>query len=415
MVTMFKRPAEFILLLGLVIALPLLEAPKNLLWGAWIITWLYHRVRDKDYGGPWDAWDSLIALWIASGYVVAAFAGLHNKEWGGANDILRYGSILWALKRSGYGEKEFRWLIVTVIISTLIALGVALWSLFVSHASHTLELDSVGHVNHSAIYLAISYGIALAALMAFWGRLGWVWRVAGLLAVGVFAAGVFISLSRGAVGAMLVLTFFMSLAWSRKSKAIAAITMAMLVATASIAYFSKVDVLTKAQNRMAADDVLSERGEIWNAAVVTWRHFPLFGVGMGNYGQISTERIKQWVEAPGRTYVASNYPPKYLAYSHGHSLYLTTLAERGVFGFGVVMMVLLAWFYGLLRYLPSAHDENMAWMLWGGSLSAWLVTVGVGTVNTTLHHEHAILSMLMLGAWLAYLGRRMRPQAAHKV
>ncbi len=399
---MFKHPAEFALLLGLVVFLPLLEAPKNLLWGAWIITWLYHRVRDKDYGGPWDSWDSLIVLLIASGYVVAAFSGLQNDEWGGANDVLRYGSILWVLKRSGYGEKEFRWLIVATIISTLIALGNGLWSLFVSHTRHSLELDSVGHVNHSAIYLAISYGIALAAVMAFWGRLGWLWRVAGLLAVGVFAAGVFISLSRGAVGAMIALTFFMSLAWSRRSKTIAAITMAALIGTASIAYFSKVDVFSKAQNRMAADNVLSQRGEIWNAAVVTWRRFPLFGVGMGNYGQISTERIKQWVEASGRTYVASNY----LSYPHAHSLYLNTLAERGLFGLVVLVMLLSAWFYWLLRYLPGAHDENMAWMLWGGSFSAWLVTVGVGTVNTTLHHEHAILSMVVLGAWLAYLKLR---------
>lgn len=407
---MFKRPTEFILLLGLVIALPLFEAPKNLLWGAWIIAWLYHRVRDKDYGGPWDTWDSVIALLIASGYVVAAFAGLHNKEWGGANDVLRYGSILWALKRSGYGENEFRWLIVTVIISTLIALGNGLWSLLVSHTRNALELDSVGHVNHSAIYLAISYGIALAAVMAFWGRLGWVWRVAGLLAVGVFAAGVFISLSRGAVGAMLVLTFFMSLAWSRRSKAIAAITMATLIGTASIAYFSKVDVVTKMQSRMAADDVLSQRGEIWNVAVEAWKRYPLFGVGMTNYNQISMERVQQWVEASGRTYVASNY----LGSSHAHSLYITTLAERGLFGLGVLMIVLLAWLYSLLHYLPSARDDDMAWMLWGGSFSAWLVTVGVGTVNTTLHHEHAILSMLIQGMWLAYLGWRMRPQDVPK-
>ena len=411
MTKMFQRPAEFILLLGLVIALPLFEAPKNLLWGAWIITWLYLRIRDKDYGGAWDIWDSLIVMWIASGYVVAAFAGLHDSEWGGANDILRYGSILWALKRSGYGEKEFRWLIVTVIISTLIALGVALWSMYVSHSRWTLEFHSVGHVNHSAIYLAISYGIALAAVMAFWGRLGWVWRVAGLLAVGVFTAGAFISLSRGAVGAMLVLTFFMSLAWSRKSKAIAAITMAMLITTMSIAYFGQMAVVTKYQSRMAADDVLSQRGEIWNVAVEAWKRYPLFGVGMTNYNQISMERVQQWVEASGRTYVASNY----LSYAHGHSLYFNTLAERGLFGLGVLVMLLSAWFYGLLRYLPGVHAENMAWMLWGGSFSAWLVTVGAGTVSTTLHHEHAILSMLMLGIWLAYLGRRMRHQDVSKV
>ncbi len=409
MINKLKYPCEFYLLIGLAIALPLLEAPKNLLWGAWIVTWLYHRVRDKDFGGPWDTWDSLIALWIASGYVVAAFAGLHNSEWGGANDILRYGSILWAVKRSGYGEKELRWLIVTVIISTLIALGDAFWSLYVSHSRAALELDSVGHVNHSAIYLAISYGITLAALMAFWVRLSGMWRVAGLLAIGVFVMAIFIASSRGAVGAMLALTFFMSLVWLRKSKTIAAIVMATLVVYASVAYFGQVEVVTKQQSRVTAGDVLSERGEIWNAAVEAWRRFPLFGVGMSNYNQINLERVKQWVEASGRTYVASDYRGS----SHAHNLYINTLAERGLIGLGVLMAVLLAWFYWLLRYLPRRDDEEMAWALWGGNLAAWLVTVGVGTVNTTLHHEHAILSVLILGMWLSYLGRRRTPVPLH--
>lgn len=411
MVKMFKRPAEFMLLLGLVITLPLFEAPKNLLWGAWIIVWLCHRVRDKDYGGPWDSWDSVIVLLIASGYVVAAFAGLHNKEWGGANDVLRYGSILWALKRSGYGENEFRWLIVATIISTLIALGNGLWSLVVSHTSNALELGSVGHVNHSAIYLVISYGIALAALAAFWGRLSWMWRVAGLLAVGMFTAGVFITASRGAAGIMLVLTFFMSLVWLRKSKTIAAIVMAALVVSGSAAYFGQVAVVTKYQTRVAADDVLSHRGEIWSAAVEAWKRYPFFGVGLSNYNQISMEKVEQWVEASGRTYVANEY----LGTSHAHSLYFTTLAERGLFGVGVLMGLLLAWLYSLLRYLPGTQDSELAWALWGGCFSAWWVTVGVGTVNTTLHHEHAILSMLMLGAWLAHLGQRRRQESSAKV
>lgn len=410
MVATFKHPAEFILLLGLVLALPLFEAPKNLLWGAWIIVWLYPRVRDKDYGGPWDIWDSLIALWVASGYVVAAFAGLSNDEWGGANDILRYGTILWALKRSGYGAKEFRWLIVTVVVSTLIALGAGFWSWYVSGSHKALELHSVGHVNHSAIYLAISYGIALAAIMAFWARLGGMWRVAGVLTTGVFAVAVFMTSSRAAAGAIVVLTLFMALVWLRKSKTMAAIVMAALVVAASIAYFGEVAVVAKYHSRVAGDDVLSLRGEIWNTAMEAWKRYPVFGVGMNNYSQISLEKVEQWVGASGRTYVASSY----LSYSHAHSLYLTALAERGLFGFGVLMMVLSAWLYGLLRYLPGAHDEDMAWVLWGGSFSAWLVTVGVGTVNTTLHHEHAILSALMLGMWLAYLGRRRTLRGAHE-
>ncbi len=398
----FKRPVELILLLGLVLFLPLLEAPKNILWGGWMMVWLYHRLADQDFGGAWDGWDSLIALWIASGYVVALFAGIHYQEWRGANDLLRYGLILWALKRSGYGERELQWLLVTTIISSLIALSDALWTVYVAHSRELLELRSVGHVNHSAIYLAISYGVALGTLLVYGKRLGWLWRTAGLLSIGALAAGVFISASRGAVGAIITLTLLMALVWLRKSKAIAGLTIVALTVSLSIAYFSKPDVVVKYQARLAAGDPLSYRGEIWNTALEAWRRFPLFGVGMHNYDQISLERVKQWVEATGRVYTASDY----LANTHAHSLYFTTLAERGVFGFTVLIAVLTAWLYELWRFLPGAADDNMTWMLWGGSFSAWWVTVGVGAANTTLHHEHAILSVLLLGAWLAYLKLR---------
>jgi hypothetical protein len=39
-------------------------------------------------------------------------------------------------------------------------------------------------------------------------------------------------------------------------------------------------------------------------------------------------------------------------------------------------------------------------MLWGGAAAALITTAAIGIVNTTLHHEHGLLAMLLLGAWL---------------
>ena len=41
-----------------------------------------------------------------------------------------------------------------------------------------------------------------------------------------------------------------------------------------------------------------------------------------------------------------------------------------------------------------------------GSAGAWIVTCGVGMVNTTLHHEHGLLAALLLGLWLSTLSPR---------
>ena len=43
--------------------------------------------------------------------------------------------------------------------------------------------------------------------------------------------------------------------------------------------------------------------------------------------------------------------------------------------------------------------------LWGASLSAWIVTCGVGVVNSTFHHEHAILAFLFLGLHLSLISK----------
>ena len=94
-----RYPIEFAFLALLIVFLPAFEAPKNIFWVAYVVTWIFNRVRDKDFGGKWQTWDTLIVLWIASGYIVAAFAGLKHEEWLGPLDIVRYGSIFWLVMR----------------------------------------------------------------------------------------------------------------------------------------------------------------------------------------------------------------------------------------------------------------------------------------------------------------------------
>jgi len=104
-----------------------------------VLTWLYNRFRARDWGGPWDNWDSLIAIWIASAYVVAAFAGIHHDEWSAANDVLRYCSVLWLLKRSRLHERALLAILVTVVLSTLVGLVWGWWELSVSRTEPALK------------------------------------------------------------------------------------------------------------------------------------------------------------------------------------------------------------------------------------------------------------------------------------
>jgi O-antigen ligase len=158
----------------------------------------------------------------------------------------------------------------------------------------------------------------------------------------------------------------------------------------------------KSWDNAQANNVFSYRDGLWRVALAAWRQHRWFGVGMDNFGRITPERVRAWDADAGRTHD----PSRYFFSSHGHSLYANTLAERGVVGATALSIVLLAWAATMVRYRPRRTDDDEEWLVWGCAVSAWVVTVAAGLVNTTLHDEHGILAALLLGLWLSRLPLR---------
>ena len=392
----FPRRAEFLWLMGLAFFLPLFEAPKNICWIAYVLTWTYNRREAGSWGGPWDRWDTLIALWIASGYVVATFSGVHQDEWREANDLLRYGSILLLVKRSRFGEIELLSILATVIGATLLTLAWGYWRVFVSGSGHEVGLHSVGHVNHSAIYMTIVFGTALSLTIFYWRRMGLATKTAMSLAVLALVVSVFITGSRAAAGAaVLFLLALGGTALARRHHLARNGVFAALIGVA-VVFAVNPRVINKTISQSDEGLVLSYRDKIWANGLVEWRAFPLFGVGMGNFGKVRLGELERWNAAQSWSIRAS---PQGM-WPHAHSLYVNTLAERGLFGFGVLLIVILAWGGALIRAVPKVDDPPIAWTIFGAALAGWLTTVAVGVVNTTLHHENAILSVLLFGLCL---------------
>ena len=396
----FRYPNEIAILLALVFFIPLFEVPKNLLIVAFAATWIVNRARDgwaAHCGGRWDWWDTLFVAWIGGGYVIALFAGLHKNEWHAVNDIWRYVSLAWLLKRSGYGEREWRAVYAMIGLSTGLATLWALVALLFPHRYQGIELHSVGHVNHSATYIAIAIGAVLSGLVAFWLQLSARMRAAGVVILALLATGIVLAGSRAATLVTLIVIVLIGALWSRRSKAVMlAIAVALAVFATSIQTFDK-DMHRKNElAKLSANPMLNERYPMWNQAIAAFRAHPWFGVGLDNFYDIDVGTVKRWVAEQGGVYD----PASYAGSSHAHSLYLTALAERGIFGLSIVLAALLAWGISLLRRWPRAADPHVQWMLWGGAASALIVTVAIGIVNTTLHHEHGLIAMLLLGSWL---------------
>lgn len=397
------RRTEFWILAGLLFTLPLFEAPKNILWVLYVLVWLGRRARTRDFGGPWDAWDTLIAALIASAALSAIFSGLHHKEWNGALDVLRYGSVLWLLKRSRFDERELAVLWGALAFGAVAALLHGYWRLEVTGKRRFLELKSVGHVNHSAIYLAILLGGAVSVVAAYWRRLGPSARAGTAMLLTLFAVSLFVMQSRTAIGTALALVVLLGVAWWPRSRVIAVATLLAVAGVMAVAVLSSVDVVKKHEERAAEGNVLAYRTQIWNTARAAWERFPLFGVGMDNYSAIEPDAVRQWRAEAGKPFDERTFIVKS---GHGHSLYYNTLAERGTVGFAALAAVLLAWVWRLARRYPGRGGDERGWALWGGASSAWFVTVVAGVGNTTLHSEHALLAVTFLGLWLGDDRRR---------
>ena len=396
-----RYPVETGLLVALAFFLPLLEAPKNLAWLGFAAAWLWNRATARDFGGRWDLWDALIAAWIASAYVVAAFAPMPLQEWKGANDLLRYGSILWMVKRGGYGAAEFRLVLGALVLSVLASLVPGWWT-HLTKPYAALQLKSVGHVNHSAIYLAIVFGLASAWLFAHWKVWDRARRTVALLGWAILVASLVATASRGAVAAAFLLVLALAVAWWPRWRAPLYGAVAVIAATLALAVALDTELVAKHERVAAEDNVLNARDKVWNMGFAAWERYPWFGVGISNYSVISLERVREWRSLAGKPFDATQYAGT----NHAHSLYVNTLAERGLVGAAALLAVLLAWAAWLVRRRPRATDGDLDWLLWGGALSAWTITVTVGLVNTTLHHEHGILATLLLGLWLTSLPRQ---------
>lgn len=119
---------------------------------------------------------------------------------------------------------------------------------------------------------------------------------------------------------------------------------------------------------------------------------------MGNFREISDARICKWLEAEEKLFDTEKY---FRPFSHAHNLYINMLAERGAVGLG---SLLFPWRLRLELSGSCADQRSFPehFLSWGAAFSAWFVSIVTGLANTTLHHEHALLSMVLLAGWLSW-------------
>ncbi|MDB5799479.1 MAG: hypothetical protein JWL63_418 [Rhodocyclales bacterium] len=391
---------EFVLLCLFSIALPIVEAPKNIFWALFLLLWIGRSAQTRNWGQLSIRWDALFAALLAVPIISVVVSAPYPHKWNELGDIAGYVSLGWMLARSRLTPRQITILFICLIAATLAGVAQGYWMLATDPKRVWLQLNSVGHVNHSALY---GMGIAsLAAVLscAEWFTAGVRDNVKrGLAALGaLIMLAVMISFgSRGALVAYLlsVVVFLVVFARTRKIRLWPIALIGIIVAAGALALDPK--QIEKTEVNIKAGSITSARAEAAHTAIEVWRHRPLTGVGPANFSAISPTQIESWLAERGEPYAREHF----LFSSHAHNLFFNTLAERGLLGIAVLVTLCFAWLAALLCRRPTADAAGWQWASWGAGWSGWCVVFAGGMFNTTLHHEHGMLAMLGLGLLLA--------------
>lgn len=160
---------DLLMLSLLILSLPSLEAPKNIFLVGYLITRACIEVSElklkKELFSNWDYLFIMIVFTALLRTIYAAMSHLvgetNLEEWRGYRVFLT--SILtgWFLSRAKYEPKNYILLFKLIILGSIPPLLLGYYKYLVIHTKLSLELHSVGHVNHSAIYLVMIFGAIL--------------------------------------------------------------------------------------------------------------------------------------------------------------------------------------------------------------------------------------------------------------
>ncbi len=395
---------DLVMLSLMIVSLPSVEGPKNIFLVFYLVTRLFtefYTFNQKKF--HWSFWDSMFLAIVVTALLSTIFAGMpHLEEWKGYKMLMTAILTGWFLSRARYTQENYQFLFKLIVLSTLPPLIWGLYEYLVIHSREFLEIHSVGHVNHSAIYLVMIFG---ATLGWFLSRLNinkdTLQKKFQTILLGMLSLLFFISLiigqSRGAFGIGVILGLSLIILLG-KNKKIRWIGIATIIGIILITVFLKTNIVQKQITNSENNNVLAFRDRVWNVSLEASRFSPLLGIGMSNWHFISLDQLKQSVESRGETFNSDNY---YFP-GHSHNFYLTALVERGIVGLIVTFIFMLAWVMSLIKIFGRAKRSTEETLLWAGSFSAWVATFGIGLVNTTFHHEHAILACLFLGLYVSY-------------
>jgi O-antigen ligase len=396
------RRAEYLLLCGLALVLPIFETPKNLIIFLLLVTWIVHRAMKRDlvFRRPDLVEASLLFLLTATVLSTVANWPFANGP-KGLKDIFVQCFLFWVIYRARFSEQQQVRLATWIVIGVMIGIPWGIADVFMGLRSQ-LQFHSAGIVTQSALYLGIVFVMTLSiawhmANLSPAGASPWrarLWWAACTVMLGTL----FLMGSRGPFAATILVTLLLVITARAKGlrwKGLMYMVLGLFLVGAAVSLalpgrFDQERAVLKTQEMLSGKLSSSdqERYDNWRIAL---RHIArsddlVLGIGPRNYSAIDHTRMQ--FDPP--LVIGSGH------LKHAHNLFLTKLVEEGAAG-----LISLLFFFGVVaaRLIRDFRQDTCGRWQWFAATGALGVPVLVGLVGTPWYQEHALLAMMLLAIY----------------
>lgn len=238
-----------------------------------------------------------------------------------------------------------------------------------------LELHSIGHVNHSSIYLLVVFTIAISWL--FCCRDNKVQNISTSLLLFIIItsfAGIFLTGSRATMLTSILLILLLFIVRKQYTNPKLLLLLGIFIIISLTVLFSNEYSLDK----LLLGFDMTHRQELINASIQAWLdHNIFFGIGADNSHYINPQ-----------DYVQTNFTE----ITHAHNTYITYLLERGLFGIGLYLIFIFSVLIALIKQYGKTKDSLVT-----AALLIWLANFIISWVNTSFHDENGLLMAIIWG------------------
>jgi O-antigen ligase len=298
------------------------------------------------------------------------------------------------MRRTKFEDAQFILIFIFAFVGVLIGLIHGWYVFYLQDIGSYPTLKSVGHVNHAAIYISLI--LCWSSIIYFSNKSRKI-AILGLVVFIFLNLSLLPTLSRTSIGASFFTVFVISLfVYSRYRirKTLLILGLLAVFALSSIGFNVPV-VKEQVAFQNEPKGMIYDRMMLWNSASAVYKENLFFGTGAGSYRwSTSPNRVQSVLTARGVDFD----PTLHSNLSHAHNLGINWLIERGLISLLCVVALFVVLVHGSLsRLTGKSIKTSVSFQQTTTVLTTLTLTVITSLANTTLHHEHGLLTMLMLG------------------